>query len=170
MPTASLFRNGLNWILAGVVAAVVIPVLTFGAAIPSPWHSKIPVAFAGLVLLLAPRSLFDGVDVSALDKGRLDVVRKVMTEAAPALERLDAAAARIRNPVIRKEGQELTSTARTIFDRIEQIQRMISVQRFLTYYLPAAAEFVEKLWRARAAALARRRTPGAGGSCHRQAQ
>ncbi|MCX7350637.1 MAG: 5-bromo-4-chloroindolyl phosphate hydrolysis family protein [Alphaproteobacteria bacterium] len=145
MMPGQLFNNGLNWVVAGIVAAAVIPALTFGIKIPFLVALGIGLtAFFGLVLLLAPRGLFEGVDVSTLNKGKLDLVRKVLMEATPALERLDAASRRIRNPAIRKGIQDLTSTARTIFERIEQNpERMISVQRFLTYYLPAAAELAE---------------------------
>ena len=159
MMTGQLFRNGLNWVVAGVVTAALIPVLAFGIGLPFFVALGIGLtAFFGLVLLLAPRGLFEGVDVSTLNKGKLDLVRKVLTEATPALERLDAASRRIRKPAIRQETGELTKTARTIFERIEQNpDRMISVQRFLTYYLPAAAELAESY-----GVLEQQRAPEAG--------
>ncbi len=139
------FRNGLNWIVAGLIAAILIPLLTFMAKLPFLLVLGIAAAaFFGLVILLAPRGLFDGIDVSAINKGRLDLVRKVVADAVPALDRLDAASGRIRNDAIRTTTRTLTVTARTIFERIEKNpDRMTSVQRFLTYYLPAAAELAE---------------------------
>ena len=84
------------------------------------------------------------MDVSRVAKGRLDVVRKVLSDAGPALERLEAASRRISTETIRQNTSNLAVTARTIFNRIEQNpDRMTSVQRFLTYYLPAAAELAE---------------------------
>ena len=145
MVSGQVFRNGLNWVVAGIAAAALIPLLTFVVNVPFLVALGIGlVALFGLVLLLAPRGLFEGIDVSAINKGKLELVRKVLADATPALERLDEASRRIRNAAIRKRGQDLTATARTIFARIEQNpERMISVQRFLTYYLPAAAELTE---------------------------
>jgi 5-bromo-4-chloroindolyl phosphate hydrolysis protein len=140
-----LFRNGLNWIVAGVIAAALLPLLAFVVQLPFLVALGIAaLAFFGLVLLLAPRGLFEGVDVSAINKGKLDLVRKVLAEATPAINRLDAGARGIRDAAIRKDSQNLAATAHTIFERIEQNpERMVSVHRFLTYYLPAAADLTE---------------------------
>ena len=140
-----LFRNGLNWIVAGVITAALLPLLAFVVQLPFLVALGIAaLAFFGLVLLLAPRGLFEGVDVSAINKGKLELVRKVLADATPALDRLDAASRRIGDAAIRKDGQHLADTARTIFERVEQNPvRMTSVQRFLTYYLPAAADLTE---------------------------
>lgn len=139
------FRDGMNWIVAGLAAALLLPVLAFMVQLPFFLALGISAAaFFGLVLLLAPRGLFEGIDVSAINKGKLELVRKVLAEAMPALDRLDGASQRIRNGAIRKTTESLTATARTIFERIEKNpDRMTSVQRFLTYYLPAAAELAE---------------------------
>ena len=51
--------------------------------------------FGGLVVLLAPRQLFEGIDVNAIGSGRVAFARDLLTQAEPFAERLRAAAGRI---------------------------------------------------------------------------
>ena len=47
--------------------------------------------FGGLVILLAPRQLFEGIDVNAIGSGRVAFARDLLTPAQPVAERLSAA-------------------------------------------------------------------------------
>jgi 5-bromo-4-chloroindolyl phosphate hydrolysis protein len=134
-----------NWLAAGIVAAVLIPALVFGVGLPLIIALVAGGAvFVGALFLLAPRKLFEGINVSKLTRGQLDVVRRVMEEAKPALARLEAAGATIKSAKIRETVNRLAKTARTIMDGLEQNpERLSSVQRFLTYYLPSSAEISE---------------------------
>ena len=138
-------NEGRNWLAAGLVAAIMMPVLVFATKLP--FVLAIAAAcgtFAGLTFLLSPRKLFEGINVSKIARGQLDVVRKVLEDAMPALSRLEKAGSTIRSPKIRETVARLSKTARTILDGLEQNpERLSSVQRFLTYYLPSSAELAE---------------------------
>ena len=144
-----MFGNSMNedsnWLAAGVVAGIVMPVLVFAAHLPFVIAAAAAGGtFVGLTFLLAPRKLFEGINVSNVTRGQLDVVRKVLEEATPALDRLEKAGATIRSPKIRETIGRLSKTARTILAGLEQNpERLSSVQRFLTYYLPSSAEIAE---------------------------
>lgn len=97
--------------------------------------------FLGSVFLLAPRKLFEGIDVTNVARSRLDVVRKVLEDAGLSLTRLETAAADIKAPKIKAATRHLVQTARSIIAGVEkEPDRLSSVQRFLTYYLPSAGD------------------------------
>ncbi len=70
--------------------------------------------------------------------------RELLTEADPSVVRLDAAAKAIRAKAIAERVRHLAGVARSIFEGIEKDPlRIDRVRRFLTYYLPRAAEMAE---------------------------
>jgi 5-bromo-4-chloroindolyl phosphate hydrolysis protein len=140
--TGISLRNDLNWIVGGLAAAVLLPGLVLVASLPF-WVAAIAagLAFAGFVVLLAPRQMFDGMDVSSVARGRLEVVRKVLEDANRSLDRLEEAAKDIKSAAMRSTTAHLAKTARTIIAGVEkEPERLSSVQRFLTYYLPSAGD------------------------------
>jgi 5-bromo-4-chloroindolyl phosphate hydrolysis protein len=150
--------NDRNWVAAGIAGALLIPLLVFGLRLPYVIALAAGlIAFAGLAALLAPRKLFEGIDVSKVARGRLDLARKVLGDAEPELVKLSAAAAKIKDARIRGEVEHLAGTAKAILAGVEQNpERLSSVQRFLTYYLPAAGELAENY-----AVLEQKRSPDA---------
>jgi 5-bromo-4-chloroindolyl phosphate hydrolysis protein len=151
-----LFADDRNWIAAGIVAAVLIPLLVFGLRLPFAVGAGAgAIVFAGLTFLLTPRRLFEGIDVSKVARGRLDLARRVLTEAEPAVERLKSVAGRIRNTAIAARVDRLAETGRTILAGVEaDPNRLAGVQRFLTYYLPQASELADNY-----AVLEQKRSP-----------
>lgn len=141
-----MFGNDRNWLIAGLVGALVVPGLVFLADMPVSLAAALGlVAFAGTVLLLAPRRVFEGIDVSNVARGRLDLARKVLNEAQPRIEDLEKAAGQIRKATVKAQVGRLASTARAIVTGVEQdANRLTTVQRFLTYYLPSAAEIADR--------------------------
>lgn len=137
-------RNDTNWIVAGAVAAVLLPAL---AAVGIPFLVALgvaAVAFIGLVVLLSPRKLFEEEKYAGIDKHKLALARTLLTEAMPAAQRLDAASDRIGDPLTRQKVNALARIAHDIFDRLEaDPQKADAARRFLTYYLPQAAEVAE---------------------------
>jgi 5-bromo-4-chloroindolyl phosphate hydrolysis protein len=136
------FREDLNWIAGGFVAAVLLPTLVFLVQLPFWLALGVSAGgFLGFVFLLAPRKLFEGINVSNVARGRLDVVRKVLEDADQSLKRLEDAASEIKAPKIKAATAHLVQTARSIIAGVEQEpDRLSSVQRFLTYYLPSAGD------------------------------
>jgi 5-bromo-4-chloroindolyl phosphate hydrolysis protein len=137
--------SGVNWIAGGAVAAVLIPVLAIGFAVPY-WIAFMIALLAGggVVVLLAPRTRFEGMDANAIGRGRIELARELLGEAEPLVARMQAAAQSLRSDAVRDRVGHLAICARGILDAIEQDPVKIEpARRFLTYYLPRAAEMAE---------------------------
>jgi len=142
MPAAS---SETGWIIGGIVAAAAVPALAIGAGMPF-WLACIigVVAGGGTVAVLAPRAAFPLLDASGVARGKVAFARELLTEAAPQAARLDVAAASIRERKVIECVRHLAVVARRIFAGIEKDPlRLDRVRRFLTYYLPRAAEIAE---------------------------
>jgi len=142
MPAGS---SGLNWIAGGAAAAILLPVLAIGVGMPF-WIAGLVsvVAGGGIVALLAPRDRFARLDASGAARGKIEFARELLTEAEPLVERIDAAATELREKKVAERVRHLARTARAIFAAIEADPlRIDRVRRFLTYYLPRAAEIAE---------------------------
>ena len=137
--------SGLDWIAGGAVAGILLPVLAIGVGMPF-WIACIISALAGggIIALMAPRKLFAQLDLSGAERGKIEFVRELLTEAEPLTERMDAAAAEIQAPPVADRVRHLVKIARDIFTAIERNPlRIDRVRRFITYYLPRAAEIAE---------------------------
>lgn len=134
-----------NWLVAGVVAAIVLVGLTFLTAFPFLVSLVIAaLVFGGLVVLLAPRQLFEGIDVNAIGSGRVAFARDLLTQAEPFAERLRTASGRIADKELRPKVQHLAEIAGEVFAKVEANPASAgNVRRFLTYYLPRTAEVAE---------------------------
>ncbi|WP_133707106.1 5-bromo-4-chloroindolyl phosphate hydrolysis family protein [Rhizobium sp. BK313] len=139
------FGNDWNWIVAGLAAAIVVPVLSFFAGMPL-WIAAVIglLIFVGLVFALSPRRLFEGLDAKTIGKGRLDFARDLLSAAAPAAQRLEASADHITNKETAKRVRHLAEIAADVFAKVEASPESAgTVRRFLSYYLPRAAEVAE---------------------------
>src|SRR6266478_552462 len=138
-------RSGLNWLAGGAAAAILVPVLALGPGLPF-WIACIASALAGggLVILLAPATRFKALDASGVARGKIAFARELLTEADPFISRLEAAAKAIRAKTDVDRVRHLASVARGIFEAVEKDPlRIDRVRRFLTYYLPRAAEMAK---------------------------
>ena len=142
MPQAS---SGMNWIAGGAAAAVMLPVLAIGVGMPF-WIACIIGAATGggLAVLLSPRKLFERLDASGAARSKIEFARELLTDAEPLAVRLEVAVSSIRTPKVAERVRHLARVSREIFAGIEQDPlRVDRVRRFLTYYLPRAAELAE---------------------------
>jgi 5-bromo-4-chloroindolyl phosphate hydrolysis protein len=141
----SWFGNDWNWLVAGLVAALLVPGLSFLAHIPFLVSVLIAApVFAGLVILLAPKKLFEGIDVNAVGSGRVAFARELLSAAAPSAERLKTAATEIRDKEVGPRVKHLAEIATDVFAKVEaNPESASSVRRFLSYYLPRATEVAE---------------------------
>ncbi|SCB26547.1 5-bromo-4-chloroindolyl phosphate hydrolysis family protein [Rhizobium lusitanum] len=139
------FGNDWNWIVAGLVAAIVVPVLSFYAGMPI-WIAAVIglLVFVGLIFVLAPRGLFEGLDAKAIGRGRLEFARDLLNSATPAARRLEASATQIASKETAKRVRHLAEIAADVFAKVEANPESAgTVRRFLSYYLPRAAEVAE---------------------------
>lgn len=93
MPSA---WSGLNWIVAGAAAAILLPVLAIGVGMPF-WIAGIISAAAGggLVFMLSPRQSFERLDASGAARGKIEFARELLTESEPLAIRLEVAVSTI---------------------------------------------------------------------------
>ncbi len=100
--------------------------------------------FAGLVFLLAPRRLFEGLDIKVIGRGRVAFARELLEGAVPAAQRLGTAADDIADKQTAARVRHLAEIAADVFRKVEaRPESANSVRRFLSYYLPRAAEVAE---------------------------
>lgn len=138
-------RGDGRFLLAGVSAATLLPTLVLGLHAPL-WLGLLGAgaAFAGVSLLAAPRRPFDGVDPARIGEGQIAVARAALSEAMPALDRLEAASKEIEDKGMRARTIAVAKIGREVVKDLEEQPRALpSVQRLLTYYLPRAAELAE---------------------------
>ena len=137
--------SGMNWIAGGAAAAILLPLLAIGVGMPF-WIAGLISASAGggLVVLFSPRKLFEQLDMSGAARGKIEFARELLTDAEPLAARLEAAVSSIRTPTVADRVRHLAAVCREIFVGIEKDPLRIDlVRRFLTYYLPRAAEIAE---------------------------
>jgi 5-bromo-4-chloroindolyl phosphate hydrolysis protein len=137
--------NDGNWIVAGLVTAILVPILTFMAAMPF-WIAAVIgiLVFIGLVFVLAPRRLFEGLNVRAIGRGRVAFARELLESAAPAAQKLETAADEIADKETAARVRHLAEIAADVFHKVEaKPDSANAVRRFLSYYLPRAAEVAE---------------------------
>ncbi len=140
-----LFEDGGNWIAGGVVAAVLLPTLVFGIGLPFVVAIVVAaLAFGGVAMLTAPRKLFEGIDVSKSGQGRIELARKVLTEAEPYRDKLKAAAINQSDKELGGKLRHMADTTDAIMAEVEKApEKLTLVTRFLGYYLPKAAEVAD---------------------------
>ncbi len=139
-----MLGNDLNWIVSGVAAAVILPLLAW-IGVPF-WLAAViaVVAFAGLVVLLSPRKLFEGLDITAIGKEKVAFAQELLNDAVPAAARLREAAGKITDKTVKDRVLHLAAICEDVFAKVEQNPGNASaVRRFLSYYVPRAAEVAE---------------------------
>src|SRR5262245_39697659 len=136
---------GLNWIAGGATAALLLPVLAIGLGMPFWIAGCISVvAGGGIVAVLTPRDRFAQFNASGAARSKIEFARELLTEAEPFAERIDVAATAIQTDKVADRLRHLSCIARDIFSAVEADPlRIDRVRRFLTYYLPRAAEIAE---------------------------
>jgi hypothetical protein len=151
-----LFGNDWNWIAAGAVSAALLLALSFLTHFPFLVSAVIAAfVFAGLVFVLAPRQLFEGLDLKSISGSRVAFARELLAQAQPAADQLAAAASSISDKDMRAKVTNLSDIAADVIAKVEaKPETAPSVRRFLTYYVPQAAEVAEGY-----ATLANRRAP-----------
>ncbi|MBR1089706.1 5-bromo-4-chloroindolyl phosphate hydrolysis family protein [Bradyrhizobium manausense] len=136
---------GLGWIAGGTAAAVLLPSLAIGLAMPF-WIALAISAAAGVGIgvALAPRNRFAALEASGIARGKIEFANELLAEAEPLAERMEYTASAIRSRAVADRIRHLVQIARDIFAAIESDPlRLDRVRRFLTYYLPRAAEIAD---------------------------
>src|SRR4029453_5224913 len=94
--------------------------------------------------LLSPRQLFERLDASGAARGKIEFARELLTDAEPLAIRLEVAVSTIRTQKVAERVRHLARISREIFAGVEEDPlRAVRGGRFLTYYLPRAADLAE---------------------------
>lgn len=138
-------ETGFNWIAGGTVAAVLVPALSLGLGAPFAVALGVAVlAGAGAVLALAPRSPLDGFTGNAMARAKVELVTELLAEARPIAERLEETGLSLETRAVGERVRHLAGMARRILAGLEADPLKVDrVRRFLTYYLPRAAEMAD---------------------------
>lgn len=82
--------SGLGWIAGGAAAAVLLPTLAIGLAMPF-WIALAISAAAGggIGVALAPRNRFAALEASGVARGKIEFANELLAEAEPLAERME---------------------------------------------------------------------------------
>lgn len=135
----------MSWIAGAAAAAILLPLLVFGAGMPLWAACVVSVAAGGgLSVSISPRKPFERLDGSGAARGKIAFARDLLAEAEPHAVRLEVAAGSIGTPKVADRIRHMARVAREIFAGVEDDPlRVDRVRRFLTYYLPRAADLAE---------------------------
>ena len=101
-------------------------------------------AGGGLLVSLSPRKSFERLDRSGAARGKIAFARDLLSDAEPLAVRLEVAVSSISTPRIAERVRHMARISREIFAGVEgDPLRVDRVRRFLTYYLPRAADLAE---------------------------
>jgi 5-bromo-4-chloroindolyl phosphate hydrolysis protein len=135
-------RGDGRYVIAGLIAAAVLPAAVFLAAIP--YFVAVPISavlFGAVVYLLAPRRPLEGIDAASVGRGQIEAAQNALEEADRDLDVILAAAKKIRTRDIADALNQLTVTARRLLHRVEQEPGKLSeVRRLVAVYLPRTRE------------------------------
>jgi hypothetical protein len=136
-------ERGSSILVAGLAAAVALPVSVFALSLPL-WLGLGIAAGVFFGLMLALRSSGFGLDVDALEEAQSDTTRGLIADGSDALDRLKRTVPAIRDASMKSAVQGLGATADKILANIKTDPvRVMAVRRFLTFYLPNAASIAE---------------------------
>jgi hypothetical protein len=138
--------------IAGVVAAVVVPLLALRAGLPIWLAVLIAIGVFHIMRSVlrpsAPKPPAPRVDVQQLEGARMENAQALITEGWAAHERLRRTTREVQDVEMRTELRQLTATSgRVLEDLQDDPSKAMAVRRLLTFYLPNAASVAEG-WRA----------------------
>jgi 5-bromo-4-chloroindolyl phosphate hydrolysis protein len=142
---ARQLASGFNWLAGCVAAALLLPLLSLVVQLPF-WlaFAAALLACGGLGLLLAPRDRYGRLSASRIGRAKIDFAAELLADAKPLVARIEVASRAIRTVNVKYRVHHLADVARGILSGVEQDPLKIDrVRRFVTYYLPRAAEMAE---------------------------
>lgn len=139
------FLSDNRYIFAGLAGGAFAPLAVWLLGLPA--IAAIPGAilvFAGVLVLLQPKRLFEGLDAEHYEVGQLALAEEVLNAAGKDLRRLGAASRQIAKVAVKKKLEHLGDMARRVTLEVERDpSRLRHVRRLLTYYLPASVRMAE---------------------------
>ena len=145
MAIKSSFLSNNRYIFAGLAGGAFAPLAVWLLGLPA--IAAIPGAvlvFAGVLVLLQPKRLFEELDAEQYEAGQLALAEEVLNTAARDLQRLGDASRAITKVDVKQKLEHLRDMAKRVTLEVERDpSRLRHVRRLLTYYLPASARMAE---------------------------
>jgi 5-bromo-4-chloroindolyl phosphate hydrolysis protein len=142
---ARALASGFNWLAGSVAAAILLPLLSVVVQLPF-WLAFVTAVLAcgGIGLVFAPRGRYARLDASRIGRAKIGFAAELLADAEPLVVRIEIAGRAIKTVNVKYRVSHLASVARGILKGVEQDPLKIDrVRRFITYYLPRAAEMTE---------------------------
>jgi hypothetical protein len=135
--------RGTSTLIAGVAGALTFPVLALVLDLPL-WLSLVVSlgVFGGLTLALRPSGF--GLNLDAMAEAQSDTVRGLIADGSAALDRIRRIAPAIQDASMKAQMLQLANTSTQIISHVrDDSTRAMAVRRYLTFYLPNAAQIAE---------------------------
>lgn len=151
--------GGVHHLVAGVVAALALPLCAFVLGLPFPVALVMAVVlYGGVALVLAPRRAAERINPGQVGRVQAELVAELIEQGEGVVARLREAARGLGSKAASRTTSHLAEVAHGILDRLAaEPGKLPAVRRFLTYYLPRSAEIAEGL-----GLVERQRTPDHG--------
>ncbi len=139
--------SGANHIMAGIAAALALPLTVFVLQLPFVGGIAIAVAlYAGVALLFAPRRMAETIRFDQIGRAQAELVASLIEDGEALVARLRTASKSLRSAPGRQTTAHLADVAQNTLDRLAaEPGKLAAIRRFLTYYLPRSAEIAEGL-------------------------
>ncbi|MBL6852893.1 MAG: 5-bromo-4-chloroindolyl phosphate hydrolysis family protein [Alphaproteobacteria bacterium] len=135
--------RGTSTLIAGAAGALAFPVLALVLDLPL-WLSLVVSlgVFGGLMLALRPSGF--GLNLDAMQEAQSDTVRGLVADGTAALDRIRRIAPAIQDASMKSQMLQLANTSTQIISHVrDDSTRAMAVRRYLTFYLPNAAQIAE---------------------------
>jgi hypothetical protein len=135
--------RGTSTLIAGLAGALSFPVLALVLNLPLWLCLVISLGvFGGLTLALRPSGF--GLNMDAMMEAQSDTVRGLVSDGTAALDRIRRIAPAIQDTTMRSQILQLANTSSQIISHVrDDSARAMAVRRYLTFYLPNAAQIAE---------------------------
>jgi 5-bromo-4-chloroindolyl phosphate hydrolysis protein len=136
--------RGTAVLVAGIAAAVVLPLLAIVANLPILFSLAVAAAVFGGVWLLLRSGRPANLAAEDLLTAQSDTARALIADGAAALERLRKVIPTINDLAMQTEMRTLAMTAQGVLsDMLANPGRVMSIRRLFTFYLPNAVAVAE---------------------------
>lgn len=135
--------RGTSTLIAGAAGALAFPVLALVLDLPLWLSLAVSLGvFGGLMLALRPSGF--GLNLDAMQEAQSDTVRGLVADGTAALDRIRRIAPAIQDASMKSQMLQLANTSTQIISHVrDDSTRAMAVRRYLTFYLPNAAQIAE---------------------------
>lgn len=134
--------NDNRFLIGGVLGALLVPLLAFVFKLPFLVALIVgAIVFAAIAFVFQPRKLFENLNADAIAAGGVKAAEAILSQAYTDIATVERTAKLITDTSIRDVLQRLAVEARAAAKDVETSpDRLSSVRRLLTYYVPRTGD------------------------------